>query len=513
MKKIFIIPIIVLALSLIVYFGFFRKTKQEFSLAEVKRGDISQEVSETGAVKKGDNFKFAFKVAGKIQKIYVKVGDQVKAGSALASMDSSQLLFQLKDARGNLELYQAKLDKLLAGASPEEIQAEQTKVQNSEIDLKNAKQDLEDSYQDALNTLDDAYLKIYNAYNAVDVIQRTYFTGNDQESLRVRDSKEMIAKAMSQAKSDLDSAKSDSKNENIDAAILSIKKELGNTSDALSIIRESCEASIYQNMVSSSNKTSLDTQRTNINTSLTDVTDGQQAIASAKLSIESYEGELQVAKDNLTLLTIPPRKEDVDLYQAQVTQAEAQAQLLENQIGDTWLISPIDGQITKIDKRVGETVQPAIDNSVITLLPVSPFEVEADIYEEDVVKMKIGNSVDISLVAFPDKIFKGRVAEIDPAEKITEGVVYYQVTIVFEGEITEGVKPGMTADVKIITQKKENVLIMPRLAVQIEGEKKIAQVYKDGKTENREIIVGLEGRDETVEIISGLKEGDKVIIK
>ena len=513
MKKIYIVPIIILALLAVIYFGFLRKGKQEFSLAEVKRGDISQEVSETGAVKKGENFNLSFKSAGKIQKIYVKVGDEVKAGAVLAELDSSQLYFQLKDARGNLELYQAKLDKLLAGAGQEEIQADRTKVQNSEIDLKNAKQDLEDSYQDALNTLDDAYLKIYNAYNTADTIQRTYFAGNDQESINVKEKKEALGKSVSQTKSYLDSAKNNSKNENIDTGLAGVKTEMGNAADALKVIRETCETDNYRNTISSANKTSLDTQRTNINTALTDVTNAQQAITSAKLSVEESEGDLQVAKDDLTLLIAPPRKEDVDLYQAQVKQAEAQVQLLESQIGDTRLKSPVDGQITKIDKRVGETVQPAIDTSLIILLPVAPFEIKADIYEEDVVKMKIGNPADISLVAFPEKIFKGKVAAIDPAEKITEGVVYYEVRIVFEEEILEGIKPGMTADVKIITQKKENVLIAPRLAIQTEGEKKIAQVYKNGKTEDREIIVGLEGSDETVEIISGLQEGEKVIVK
>ena len=512
MKKIYIIPIIILALSLIVYFGFFRKTKPAFTLVEVKRGNISQEVSETGAVKKGDSFNLAFKIAGKIQKIYVKVGDEVKAGMVLAELDSSQLYFQLKDAKGNLELYQAKLDKLLAGASQEEIQADQTKVQNSEIDLKNAKQDLQDSYQDALNTLDDAYLKIYNAYNVADTIQRTYFAGNDQESINVKEKKEALGKSVSQAKSYLDSAKADSKNENIDAAISGIKTELGNTADALKVIRETCETDNYRNTISSTNKTSLDTQRTNINTALTSVTDSQQTISSAKLSVEESEGDLQVAKDSLALLTAPPRKEDVDLYQAQVTQAEAQVQLLESQISDTRLKSPIDGQITKIDKRVGETVQPALGTATITLLPAVPFEIEVDIYEEDVVKMNVGNPVDVSLVAFPDKIFKGKVRTIDPGQKLISEVVYYEATVDFD-QMPEGLKPGMTADLVIKTASKENVLLLPTDAIQKKDGKTLVQVSKNGKTEEREIQIGLQGSQGETEVISGLTQGEKVILK
>lgn len=512
MKKIYIIPIIILVLLAIIYFGFLRKTKPEFTLAEVKRGDISQEVSETGAVKKGENFNLAFKIAGKIQKIYVKVGDEVKAGALLAELDSSQLYFQLREARGNLELYQAKLDKLLAGASKEEIQADQTKVQNSEINLNGAKQDLQDSYQDGLNTLDDAYLKIYNAYNVVDPIQRTYFTGNDQESLKVKESREALGKAVSQTKSYLDTAKNNSKNENIDAGLAGVKTELGNAAGALRVVRENCETDNYRNTVSSTNKTSLDTQRTNINTALTNITNSQQAITSAESSVESYEGAFQVAKDSLTLLTAPPRKEDIDLYQAQVKQAEAQVQLLESQAADARLKSPIDGQITKIDKRVGETVQPALNNGIITLLPAVPFEISVDIYEEDVVKMNIGNPVDISLVAFPDKTFKGKVRTIDPGQKLINEVVYYEATVDFD-EVPEGLKPGMTADLVIKTASKENVLLLPTDAIQKKDGKTFVQVSKNGKTEEREIQVGLQGSQSETEVISGLTQGEKVILK
>ncbi|KPJ71580.1 hypothetical protein AMJ50_01695 [Parcubacteria bacterium DG_74_3] len=74
---------------------------------------------------------------------------------------------------------------------------------------------------------------------------------------------------------------------------------------------------------------------------------------------------------------------------------------MENSLKEAILISPVEGQITKINKEIGEQVQPMLQDVVITILPVSPFEIEANIYEEDVVKIDIGNPVDISLVAFP----------------------------------------------------------------------------------------------------------------
>jgi multidrug efflux pump subunit AcrA (membrane-fusion protein) len=88
------------------------------------------------------------------------------------------------------------------------------------------------------------------------------------------------------------------------------------------------------------------------------------------------------------------------------------------------------------------------------------------------------------------------------------------------------VKPGMTADVKIITSEKENVLTVPQEAIQKKNGNKIVQVYsecnsiyqptncyKNKKAEDREVVTGLEGSDGLIEIVSGLQEGEKVILK
>jgi len=185
---------------------------------------------------------------------------------------------------------------------------------------------------------------------------------------------------------------------------------------------------------------------------------------------------------------------------------------LENQIEDTVLRSPVDGQVTKINKRVGEQVQPMLKDPVISLLPVAPFEVEVDIYEEDIVKINVGNSVDIVLTPFPDEILKGKVVSIDPVEKLIEGVVYYEITIDFE-DPPEKLKPGMTADVIIKTASRENVLVIPEEAIEKKDGKVIVQVFIGKTPQEREIEIGLIGSDDMVEVISGLKEGEEVVIK
>ena len=302
-----------------------------------------------------------------------------------------------------------------------------------------------------------------------------------------------------------------------------IKDELSNVSDALKTIRETCEEPNYRNVVSSTDKTSLDTQRTNINTALTNITNSQQTISSTKLSLNSAEGDLQKAQDQLALLKAEPQQADIDLYQAQIKQAQAQVSLLENHIKETTLKSPTEGQIAKINKKLGEIVQ--LTEAVISLISASPFQIKVDIYEEDVVKINVGNLVDITLTAFPNQTLKGKVVSIDPAEKLIGGVVYYEITIdpapvLEEGEqqdklqeIWGEVKPGMTADVLIRTISKENVLIIPEAAIEKKDGKTIVQVLIGKTPQEREIEIGLIGSDDMVEVLSGLKEGEEVVIK
>ena len=512
MRKRIIISIIILLVVFGVYQGFFKKERPTFNLAEVVSGEITQEVSETGQVKKGEEINLSFKNAGRIEKIYVEVGEKVKEGDILAKLDTAPLKIQLQEAKAASDIARAKLNKLSAGPTQEEIKIAQTAVKNSQVALDTARQGLKDAGEDALNVLDDSYLKAYNAFNEVDLIQRTYFTADDQEGIKVRENKDKTAAGMTQAKSYLDIAKADSTNEKINTSLSEMKKALEIASDALKIIRETCEEPTYRNLVSSTNKTSLDTHRGYINTAITNLTNSQQLIISAKFAIESAEGVLQAAEDDLALTTAPARQEDIDLYQAQVAQAQAQVQLLENQIEEAVLVSPTNGQITKIAKQVGENVQSMTGDVVITLLPDAPFQIKANIYEEDVIKMKIGNPADISFVAFPEKVFKGKIISIDPAEKLIEGVVYYEVTIALE-EMPEGLKPGMTTDLVIKTAQKENVLTVPQDAIQNKEGKTIVEVLKGEKFEEREIEIGLKGSNDIVEVISGLEEGEKVTIR
>ena len=86
MNKKIIIPIIVVLLIVIVYQVAFNKKEEALNLVKVARGDLAEEISETGQVQKGEKINLGFKNAGRIENIYVKVGEEVGRGESLAKI-------------------------------------------------------------------------------------------------------------------------------------------------------------------------------------------------------------------------------------------------------------------------------------------------------------------------------------------------------------------------------------------------------------------------------------------
>jgi HlyD family secretion protein len=509
-KKIITIAVVVI-LSALIISQFSKKNGKEYELARVERGNISQTISETGQVQKGDKINLSFKLGGVIEKIYTAVGKEVVSGSILAKLDVSDLLIQLDEAEASLAVYQADLSKLMAGPEQEEIQQYQTAVANKQIALDTADQGLVEANEDALNYVDSAYLKTYNAKNAIYSIQKSYFSASDQMSFVVRDGKMNIETAASEIEFYYDAARAKLTQDNIDEAVSKTEYELAIVSSALREIREACEDEYYRNIVSSEDKTIVDTHRTYINTAIANITDAKQGVASAKLAISTAQGNLQAAQDDLALLIAPARTEDIISAQNKVNQVQAGVNALRKKIEDSTLKSPVRGQIVEIKKRAGEQVLSGGQDTVFVVLPTVSFGIEADIYEEDIVKMEIGNAVSISLVAFPDQSFSGKVVSIDPAEKMIDGVVYYEVLIGFD-EVPENIKSGMSADIVITSLTKENVLLIPERAVLENNGGVSAEVLTDGKVSEKTIEIGLES-DDMVEVISGLEEGEEVIMQ
>jgi len=533
-RKIILIIIVVLVVAISIYQIFIREPKLDLILEKVVLGTVAQTISETGVVEAAQNIDLNFQNSGRITKIYVQAGDKVRAGQRLVQIDTTQLEIQLTEAKAALTLTEARLSQLLAGATPEEIKSAEIAVSSAETALLNATQNLnninsittislEQTYKDAFAVLRATYVQLDNTLNSVRAMQRAHFAHFDQESLEIYDNQIKIENALNRVNARLDGT-NDTTRDKIDIALSEMRNALTITANSLADMHNICEKSPNCRGINSPEITAVNTNRITINTALTSVVNSQQNIISTRLTNETNinaararlsaaEGELQRAQNALSMRRANPRQVDLALHQAQIAQARARVNFIEEQIAESLLSSPIQGTVAVIYKQLGETAQ--IMSPIISIISADALQIKVNIYEEDITRISLNNPVIIAPIALPDQTFEGRIAAINPTEKLVDGVVHYETTILFVQEPPQEIKPGMTVDITIKTALRENVLVIPENALQYIGaeDKYTVRVFRNGLIERRDVKFGLIGEDNKVEIISGLEEGEQVVVE
>jgi len=129
--------------------------------------------------------------------------------------------------------------------------------------------------------------------------------------------------------------------------------------------------------------------------------------------------------------------------------------------------------------------------------------------ETDIGSIKLGDSATVTLSATGDKTFTGKVVAVDKIGTVSSGVTNYKVLISFDTE-SGGVLPNMAASAKIITNVKDNVILVPSTAIQTGGGQSTVRVMRNGNPISVPVEVG-DSNDTQTEIISGISEGDTIV--
>lgn len=283
----------------------------------------------------------------------------------------------------------------------------------------------------------------------------------------------------------------------------------------------------YETSLSSANdnlqqaKVNLENARTAARNNLSSLRlSGDQQIAAAQARLDNANKSLAVAQAQYENTVAPARSQDVAVAQAQVKQAEASLDGINRQISDSILTAPVDGVVNQVNYEAGEQFGLS-GGEVVSLLVDNSFNIEVDISESNISKVKAGDEVEITLDAFPsDLILNGRVSFIEPAQTLIQGVVYYKVKIDFENlnEVRSSlslrnlsIKSGMTANVVIMTEKLDKVIQIPARAVIDKEGQKIVRILRAGEMVEIPVKVGLQGDEGMIEIKEGLSAGEEVI--
>ena len=190
-----------------------------------------------------------------------------------------------------------------------------------------------------------------------------------------------------------------------------------------------------------------------------------------------------------------------ELRAAQAAVGRAQAQRDYNQ-----LLAPADGIVLRRDGEPGQFIAPG--QAVLTLACCAPLRVSAEVDEEDIPRVVVGQKVTLRTDALPERLFDGEVAEITPkGDPVSRS---YRVRIRLAGAPAVDAGPlrtGMTMDANVIVSRRENVLLVPSRALKGNA----IWVLEEERLRRREVRKGVTGSERT-EIVSGLAEGERVVL-
>lgn len=192
--------------------------------------------------------------------------------------------------------------------------------------------------------------------------------------------------------------------------------------------------------------------------------------------------------------------------------AEADYAIALDQVKDTVIRAPVGGTVVGKPVPAGQTVSSGLSSPLVlmSVADVSSLELQVQVDEADIGKLKAGQKVGFMVDAFPEKMHAGTIKTISEKANIQQNVVYYPVTIAIDAAAAP-FKPGMTVRVTVVTGQKRDVLTIPTVAIAVRPDGSYVKILEDGKTREVKITKGLVG-PERVEVTAGLNEADKVVL-
>ncbi len=228
--------------------------------------------------------------------------------------------------------------------------------------------------------------------------------------------------------------------------------------------------------------------------------------------------------------------------QHQVDQARAGVRFARDNLRKTTLVAPMSGRVTRLPVEAGEVAVPSTFSKDIGLLmtisDLSVIQAKVKVDETDVVRVHLGDSVEVSIDAFPDTTFTGRVTKVSNSSVLNaaqtatgqnDRAVDYEVEVTLNKPPVD-TRPDLSATARIVTDTRKQALAIPIIALTVRENKAVSTevrpvdtagtrkkketegvfVVKDGIATFRAAKVGIAG-DEYFEVLGGLKDGETIV--
>lgn len=224
-------------------------------------------------------------------------------------------------------------------------------------------------------------------------------------------------------------------------------------------------------------------------------------MALAKSAMDLAEAQLKEAQRQYDLVKNGPTDADI-------AAAKAKIQAAQNTLDMVNVVSPINGTITEVDIIPGDTVSPG--TTAFRVDDVTNLYVDLQVSEIDINSVQVGQAVELSYDAIPDKTYKGVVTEIGVIGTSANNVVNYPVTVKLTDPDSK-VKTGMTTGANIVVSTIANVLAVPPKAIRSVNNVNLVYLVINGNTRPVRVTVGASSDTLTQVTSNQLKEGDAVL--
>jgi len=497
-KKILLIPILLVlaiggSIAAYLYLGRATASQQSADFVAVKRMDLVQTVSATGQVMPASDISLSFERTGKVTSAPAQVGQTVAKGQTLASLDTSDLAIQLDLAQNSLALAQIKLDQLKNADIPSGDAS--TEIQTA---INSSKETSANKIKEAYITADgimgmsiDQFFSQPKSSNPV--FGLTINQGNStylinapiETAFKLNRERRAITNSMDKWENDVNNLDNIDNTQN--DAETSLEQIQALLTDLANFINSYNPANASDNLVYGSYKTAVQNSRMTIDTTLAGLLAAKQAYNSSKASANP---------------------DDIKMQEIAVANAQGQIESIENQIAKSSVYCPIDGIVSVQDAKAGQTASAGLP--LIGVFSNSNLQIDVNLSESDVAKVKPGQAATATLDAFAGQTFAAHVISVDP-KSLETSTAGYKTTLQFDQNNSD-IKPGMTANVVIETGRKNNVIAVPARSIIQKNGQSYVMVKTDGNNyEEQKISEGIAGANGYVEVIGGLNENKMII--
>jgi len=275
----------------------------------------------------------------------------------------------------------------------------------------------------------------------------------------------------------------------------------------------------------------LEQAKANLTAAKANVEKAEAALLDAKRTMdrnrELFSRELVAKKELDTSETnYEADRAQVSAAKAQVEQAEAAMKYAEINLRYTRILSPVDGIVISRNVDIGQTVAASFQTPTLFTIAhdLTKMQIDSNVVEADIGKVKVDQPVDFTVDAYPDIIFKGGVSQVRNAPITVQNVVTYDVVVKVDNSELK-LKPGMTANVSIIISTKKDVLKIPNAALRFKLSEKRKDVTEERvkgsgvwiihekKPKRIKITTGISDGNYTELISDDIKEGQEVIVE